>query len=198
MGDYKYSYSNIKFGIKMEVFMKAFKIFACCVFLISATTFMGCSSRSKMVPNLALETDLSRYPICFFSVESQVTEDMDKELNELKSGILQRMSELNIFRSIQFARACEKSEGCLHVKVTITETKKVSGSKRLALGYLAGRAKMKAEITLIDATTQETIGSYTVTGESGNTDFSGGTGEAIRKASEAIVEVIQENYSSWR
>ncbi len=159
---------------------------------------MGCSARSKMVPNLALETDLSRYPICVFSVEAQMMEDMNKELNELKSRILQRISELNIFRSIQFARACEKSEGCLLVKVTISEIKKVSGPKRFFLGSLAGRAKMKADITLIDATTQETIGSYTVTGESGNTDFSGGTGEAVRKTSEALVEVIQENYRTWR
>jgi hypothetical protein len=174
--------------------MKVFKIFKCCVFLISITIFMGCSSRSKMAPNLALETDLSQYPICVFSVEAQVTEDIDKELNELKSRILQGISELNIFRSIQFARACEKSEGCLQVNVLISEIKKVSGSKRFSLGSLAGRAKMKADITLIDGTNQETIGSYTVTGESGNTDFSGGTGEAIRKTSEAIVEVIQENY----
>ena len=111
---------------------------------------------------------------------------------------MQRISELNIFRSIQFARDCEKSEGCLLVRVTISEIKKVSGAKRFSLGSLAGRAKMKADITLIDAATQETIGSYTVTGESGNSDFSGGTGEAVRKTSEAIVEVIQENYRTRR
>lgn len=178
--------------------MKVFKIFVCCVSLSSIITFMDCSARSKMEPNLALETDLSRYPICVFSVESQVTEDMNKELNELKCRILQRISELNIFRSIQFARACEKSEGCLLVKVTIAEIKKVSGLKRFSLGSFAGRAKMRADITLIDAATQEIIGSYTVTGESGNTDFSRGTGEAIIKTSEAIVEVIQENYRTWR
>ena len=78
--------------------------------------------------------------------------------------------------------------------MTISEIKKVSGAKRFSLGSFAGRAKIKADITFIDAEAQVTIGSYTITGESGNTDFSGGTGDAIEKTSEAIVEIIQENY----
>ena len=178
--------------------MKVSKIFVYCVFLTSLTISMGCAARSTTVPNIILETNLSQYPVCVFSVESQVTEDMDKELNELKSKILYGISELNVFRSIQFSRACEKPEGCLHVRVTISEIKKVSGSKRFSLGSLAGRAKIKADVTLMNTATQETIGAYTVTGESGNTDWSGGTNEAIGKISEAIIAVIQQNYIKAR
>lgn len=80
---------------------------------------MGCSAKSQMVPNLALNTALSKYPVCAFSVESNESEDMDKELNELKAKIFEKVSNLNIFRSIQFAKDCEKVEGCLLVVVSI-------------------------------------------------------------------------------
>jgi hypothetical protein len=178
--------------------MKFFKIFVWCAFLISVATFMGCSARRQMVPNLYLNTSLSNYPVCVFSVESHVSEDINKELNELRSEIFKKVSILGVFRSIQFARDCEEAEGCLLVVISISDIKKVSGAKRFFLGAFAGRANMKTDITFIDAAAQETIGSYTVTGESGGTGLSGGTGDAIRKTSEAIVEIIQENYRTWR
>ncbi|UCC38605.1 MAG: hypothetical protein JSV96_12320 [Candidatus Aminicenantes bacterium] len=174
--------------------MKASKIFVWCVLLIFMAAFAGCTATSQMKPNLALNTGHNQYPVCAFSVESNVNEDLDKELIELKSEILKRVSHLNIFRSIQFTKDYEKAEGCLLVVVSISEIKKLSGSKRFFLGAMAARAKIKADITFIDAAAQETIGSYTVTGKSGGSDFSGGTGEAIRKTAEAIVEIIQENY----
>jgi hypothetical protein len=176
--------------------MKAFKIFVWCVLLIGIAAFAGCSATSQTKPNFALATGQNKYPVCAFSVESNLNEDLDKELIELKSEILKRVSHLDIFRSIQFTKEYEKEEGCLLVVVSISEIKKVSGAKRFSLGAIAGRAKIKADITFIDAAAQETIGSYTVTGKSGNSDYSGGTGEAIRKTAEAVVEIIQENYGS--
>jgi len=173
--------------------MKAFKTFVWCVLLIYIAAFAGCSDTNQTKPNLALNTGDNKYPVCTFSVESTVNEDLDKELIELKSEILKRVSHLDIFRNIQFTKDYEKAEGCLLVIVSISEIKKVSGSKRFSLGTMAGRAKIKADITFIDAAEQETIGSYTITGKSGNSDFSGGTGEAIRKTAEAVVEIIQEN-----
>lgn len=178
--------------------MKIFKIFLWCVFLISVATFMGCAAKSQMVPNLNLDTNLSNYPICVFSVESHVTQDINKELDELKSEIFEKISLLGVFRSIQFASDCEKAEGCLLVVISISDIKKVSGAKRFFLGAFAGRANVKADITFIDAATQETIGSYTVIGESGGTGLSGGTADAIRKTSEAIAKIIKDNYRTWR
>ena len=184
--------------LKRRVLLE-FKIFVWCIFLIFLASFMGCiAARNQMVPNLALDTSLSNYPVCVFSVESQMSQDMNKELSVLKKDIFEKVSNLNIFRSIQFARDCEKAEGCLLVVVSISEIKKVSGVKRFFLGVFAGRAMMKADITFIDAATQETIGSYTITGESGGSGMSGGTGDAIRKTSQAIVEIIQKNYRKWR
>jgi hypothetical protein len=57
---------------------------------------------------------------------------------------------------------------------------------------------MQTDIEFIDAETQESIGSYTITGESGGLGTSGGTGDAIKQTADAIVEIIKNNYRSWR
>jgi hypothetical protein len=49
---------------------------------------------------------------------------------------------------------------------------------------------MTTEIAIVDASTGKTLGSYTVTGESGGSGLSGGTSDAVVKTAEAVAALL--------
>ncbi|NIO02176.1 MAG: DUF4410 domain-containing protein [Candidatus Latescibacteria bacterium] len=164
------------------------------VLMLAGGVLVGCTAQSKMVSLRPLDTDLRPYTSMVVSVEPLVTEDVEKEIAALESLIVAKVEEVGVFEDVQVGSAEDSTEGTLLVKVTITEIKKVSEGQRFWLGAFAGRATMTTEVLFMVAVSRQTLGSYSITGESGGTGFSGGTGHAIDKTATGIADVIAKNY----
>lgn len=166
------------------------------ILIVTALLVMlgGCAAGYKMMPLRPLETDLQSYSSVILSVESDVTEDVQKEITDLEELALAKIKALNIYKSAELGEGTEAGEGTIIVKATIKEIKKVSGFTRFMAGAFAGRASMTTEVSFIDASSKKTLGTYSITGESGGTGMSGGTSDAVKKAAEGIAETLQKNY----
>jgi hypothetical protein len=130
-----------------------------------------------------------------------VTADVRKESSDLEGLVVSKIKALNAFKSVQLQSgpaakgAAKPAARTLLVKVVIAHVKKVGGTKRFMLGVGAGRASMTTEITFVQARTGEELGSYSVTGESGGSAFSGGTSDAVQKTAEGIADVISKSFA---
>jgi hypothetical protein len=153
---------------------------------------LGCAG-SRMATFRPLDTDLRPYSSFAFAVETKVTEDVTMEMTALEEQVILKVKELTLFQAVTLGEPEQPSEATLFVKAVISQIKKVSGSKRFFMGAFAGKASMTTDIFFIDAATGETLGAYSVTGESGGTGVSGGTNEAILKAAEGIAQIISEH-----
>lgn len=151
----------------------------------------GCAARSKSVALQPVTADMSRYKTVVISVESRVAGDVRKEQSDLDGLIVSRVKALNRYSSVQLKTGeVAATPETLLVNVGITHIKRVGGTKRFMLGAAAGRASMTTEITLVDSSTGKTLGSYTVTGQSGGTGLSGGTSDAVTKTAEAVAGLL--------
>ena len=165
--------------------------FSCAGLAVAGLVVSGCAARSKAVTLQPLTADMSHYKTVVISVESRVPGDVKKEKSDLEGLIVSRVKALNRFPSVQLkAGEVAATPETLLVNVGITHVKKVGGGKRFMLGAAAGRASMTTEITLVDSPTGRTLGSYTVTGESGGTGLSGGTSDAVTKTAEAVAGLL--------
>lgn len=156
---------------------------------------IACAASSTMVPEQPLATSLKAYTNFILSVESEVTEDVEKELNDLRGLVLSKVMSLNVFDKVQLQEDAESEEGTLLVDVKITDIRKVSKGTRFWLGAFAGQASMTTRLLFADAFTGDRLGIYTVTGSSGGMGYSGGTSDAVEKTIEAIADIISNNYN---
>jgi hypothetical protein len=154
----------------------------------------GCTARTQMVPLESLDTNLSPYTRAVVTAETAIAEDVTQELSVLKELTLTKLKELNTFQEVRLGAPEDAAPGTLHVKITISKIKKVSGGARFMLGAFAGRATMTTDVLFIDAASGKTLGSYSITGESGGTGYSGGTSDAVKKTAEGIAQVVSEHY----
>ncbi len=201
-------------GVKMKKckFLKSY-LFIILILLIS------CAS-SQITPEKPLSVGLNNYRNFVLSVKPMVTEDVEKELFDLRGLVLSKVMSLNVFDKVELLKDAkpedteptepepadaepteakpedaEPEERTLLLEILITDIRKVSSGSRFWLGAFAGEARMTNKLLFIDAATNERLGEYSVTGSSGGSGFSGGTNEAINKTIEAIVEVISNNYN---
>jgi hypothetical protein len=151
----------------------------------------GCAARSKSVTLQPLTADVGQYKNVVIAVESRVPGDVTKEKSDLEGLTVSRVKSLNRYSRVQLKTGdVVPTPGTLVVNVGITHLKKVGGTKRFMLGAAAGRASMTTEITLVDAATGKTVGSYTVTGQSGGSGLAGGTSDAVTKTAEAVAGLL--------
>lgn len=151
----------------------------------------GCAARSKSVTLQPITADMGQYKHVVIAVESRVPGDVTKEKSDLEGLTVSRVKGLSRFSSVQLKSGDVPAKPeTLVVNVGITHLKKVGGTKRFMLGAAAGRASMTTEITLVDAATGKTIGSYTVTGQSGGSGLAGGTSDAVTKTAEAVAGLL--------
>ncbi len=162
--------------------------------LIISMVLISCAS-SQITAEQPLSVGLNTYKNFALSVESMVTEDVEKELSDLRGLVLSKVMSLNVFDQVFLLDDRELPENTLLLKIIITDIRKVSSGSRLWLGAFAGEAYMTNKLLFIDALTNEKLGEYSVTGQSGSTAYAGGTNEAIEKTLEAIVEVITNNFN---
>jgi len=164
-----------------------------CVLLISAFLFISCAS-SELLTKKPLETKLNQYSNFVFFAETNVAEDVTEEITDLEVTVMDRVKELNLFASTELGDSTNAKEGSLIVKAIITDINKVSGLTRFLIGAFAGQASMTIDVSFIDAKTGNSIGEFSIKGESGGTGVSGGTSEAIEMTADKIAEVISQNY----
>jgi hypothetical protein len=163
--------------------------------LIALQVFLsGCAARSQLVSVQPVVTDLGTYSSVVLWVQSGVADDVEQEMSDLEGLTLSRIKALNLVEDVQLGEGIGGQPGTLIVKATISEMKKVSGTRRVLLGAFAGRASMTTEILLVDAATGKTLGSFSVTGQSGGAGVSGGTSDAVQKAAQGIADIIAQNY----
>jgi hypothetical protein len=81
------------------------------------------------------------------------------------------------------------------INADITEIRKVSKSKRLWEGAVAGRARIRVHVTVCDFNSGAQIETFETEGESsGGSALAGTTDEAIaRAAGEVVVEILKIN-----
>jgi hypothetical protein len=162
----------------------------CCTALAVAIV-SGCAARSKAVTLQPVTADMSQYKTVVISVESRVPGDVSKEKIDLEGQTVSRVKALNRFSSVQLKTGdVAPTPETLVVNVGITNLKRVGGTKRFMLGAAAGRASMTTEITLVVSATGKTLGSYTVTGQSGGSGLAGGTSDAVTKTAEAVAGLL--------
>jgi len=165
--------------------------FSCATLVVAGAVVSGCAARSKAVTLQPVTADMSRYKTVAVSVESRVPGDVTKEKTDLEGLIVSRVRALNRFSTVQLQTGdLAAMPETLVVKVGITHLRKVGGTKRFMLGAAAGRASMTTEITLVDSSTGRTLGSYTVTGQSGGSGLAGGTSDAVTKTAEAVAALL--------
>ncbi len=140
----------------------------------------GCSARSSAVVATP-PPDISFYSTLAVAVESTVG-DTEKEKIALATQIMALAKPRGRFKEVRAAAARENKPRTLLLTATITNVKKVGGTKRFMLGVGGGRANVSAQVNLTDAKTGKAVGSYAVKGESGGSAFSGGTEDAVGKA----------------
>ena len=175
--------------------MKNFKLVLNGFLLAVVALLIGCAASNKMIPKQPLNMSLESYKNFGVYVESAVTVDVEKELTDLRCLILSRIIELGFFNKIILKDDVKPGENTLIVNVKITKIRKVSRRARFFLGSFAGKASMTAKLLFVDANSNKILGTYTVIGSSGNHDFSGGTQKAVKKTTEAIAEIISDNYN---
>jgi hypothetical protein len=186
---------------------------------IGMMLLVSCAS-SQITPEKPLSAELGNYRNFVLSVEPMVTEDVEKELSDLRGLVLSRVMSLNVFDKVELLQDTvseeieheeaepkdtvtediapedtEPEESTLLLRILITEINKVSSASRFWLGAFAGEARMTNKLLFVDALTGEKLGEYTVTGHSGSTAYAGGTNEAIEKTVEAIVKIISNNFN---
>lgn len=163
------------------------------VVLALVVTLGGCTAGFKMVPvNPLPEGGLRTYSSVVLSVESNVTEDVQKEMNDLEELAIKKIKALGIYQSARLGEAADAGEGTIIVKAAISQIKKVSGFTRFMAGAFAGRASMTTDVSFIDAPSKKVLGTYSITGESGGTGYSGGTSDAVVKAAEGIADILKQ------
>ena len=154
--------------------------------------FSGCGG-SSMTVQQPIEKSLTPFSNFLFYCESNVAEDVTEEITELEAEVAKEVKTLAVFDSIMLGDTEEVTDGTLKVKATIQQIDKVSGAERFFLGAFAGSASMTIDVLFSDAATGETLGAFSITGESGGTGLSGGTSEAITETAIAIRDLIKEN-----
>lgn len=151
----------------------------------------GCASTGQTVAAAPPVTKLSAYDSVVVNVTSSVPET-SRETVQLESMIISSLRDSNLFRNVTAASAGGK--GDLRIDAVISDLRKVSGAKRALLGGFAGRGNMVVDVKLVDAKSNNAVGTFTAKGTtSGGTVFAGTTEQAIELAAREIVEYIQKN-----
>lgn len=129
------------------------------------------------------------------SVESNVFEDVTREIARLEVELVDRFRALDAVSQISLGELPGRHEDAVLVRISITGIRKVGRTRRFFFGEMAGRASLTADVEFVDGGSGNVLGRYEVVGKSGNTRFSGVTGDAVEKTAEAILAVMVEGYS---
>jgi hypothetical protein len=154
----------------------------------------GCTATFQTTPIQPLEPAGGLH-IHIANIESNVPEDISQEISDLEIELVDRFRALDAVSQVSLGGLPGEHTDAVLVKVSISGIRKVCRAQRFFLGELTGRASMTADVEFIDADSGIVLGRYEVVGKSGNTEFSGVTGDAVEKTAEAILAVMADGYS---
>jgi hypothetical protein len=131
-------------------------------------------------------THLGTYQTVLVQVSSDV-KDRTKEAIEIEATVAMIAREKLRFQQVLTQRHAPDAKGDLCIEARIVRLENVTAESRNRSGVLAGRARVTADVVLIDVVTGAVAGRFTAEGESSG---AGTTEQAIKRASEQIVPFV--------
>jgi len=121
--------------------------------------------------------------------------DAAGEARTLRDKIISGLNDTHSFKEVSGSQAELDSGSGIRIEAEITDLRRVSKSRRLWLGLLAGQARILVNVTVSDLNTGQQIETFKAEGESsGGSARAGTTEEAIERAAEVVVgEVLKIN-----
>lgn len=156
----------------------------CCTLLALAS----CAGTTQ-IEREPVTAALTRYQAIALTVDETVDEDVTEEMKELQERVVAAVESLHSFTKVTAADAATAPQPCLRVEATIKKVRKVSDSARFWSGAFAGKASLTAEVRFLDEA-GTSLGCYEITGTSGSTGFSGGTGDAVANVAKDVASLI--------
>jgi len=155
-----------------------------------AASLTGCGSSAR-IHIAAPATRLSEFKTALVQGSSDV-EGATKEAIQLEATVAMIAREIVPFQQVLTKRNVPDARVDLRVEARIVLLKKVTAESRAARGMLAGRARVAADVVLIEVTTGAVVGRFTVEGQSSGV---GTTEQAIRRASEQLVAFVLARFN---
>ena len=137
-------------------------------------------------------TRLSNVNTMLVDVSSDL-DDAKKEAIEFEATVAMIARETLPFQQVLTKRHSPEASVDVRVEARIVRLEKVTPASRALHGILAGRARVAADVMLIDVTTRAVVGRFTVEGQS---SFVGMTEQAIKRASEQVVAFVAAHVKS--
>ena len=158
-------------------------------------TLAGCAS-SGMVQHASPITAQKPFDLDVILVKtSSSLEGAEEEKTMLKDALVSGLRDTQMFKEVSEDKAEIGPGSGIKIDAGITAIKKVSKTKRLWAGAMAGRARIQIRVLVTDLHSGSQIESFEAEGESsGGSALAGTTGEAIeRAAAEVVGEVLKIN-----
>lgn len=153
-----------------------------------AAVSVGCAARSSVATTDPLTADISSYSAIVIDMQNSL-EDADERgdaLRNLSLQVLNQVTATGLFSDVRMGDGAAEEAGVLLMRVNVTNLREVGSAARFIGGVFAGRAGTTMEIDLIDAQSGDVLESQEVTGQSGGAAISGGTGDALEQAANAV------------
>jgi uncharacterized protein DUF4410 len=131
-------------------------------------------------------TRLGSYKTMLVHVSSDL-EDAKKEAIQLEATVAMIVRQKLSFQQVLTKRNSQESSVDLAVEARIVRLEKVTPESRQDLGWLAGQARLTADVVLIDVKTGAVVARFTAEGQS---SVVGTTEQAIKRASEQIAAFV--------
>jgi hypothetical protein len=163
--------------------------------LLLLLTLVGCVSSglvhgaSPITAHKPLDLDL------IFVKTSSSLGDLEVEQRTLSDSVVSGLRETGLFKAVSANKAEVDSGSGITINADIIEIKEISKTRRLWAGAMAGRARVRVQVTVCDLNSGSQIETFEADGESsGGSALAGTTDEAIQRAAEAVVgEVLKIN-----
>ena len=152
---------------------------------------IGCAGGHKIKETSPLEGKLGAYSVVQIAAKSS-DEDAGEDLGSFRSALVAKLTERDLFKG--YVTHEEPGAADLRLAVTLTGIRRVSETTRFLVGGMAGKAKLFADVELIEIGTGRTLGSFKIEGKSsGGTVAAGTTPEAVVNAANGIAQYIADH-----
>jgi hypothetical protein len=117
--------------------------------------------------------------------------DLEPEKQRLNDALVSDLRDSQMFKEVAANKADLGSGSGITIDAQIIEIKEVSKDKRSWAGAMAGRAKIRVQVTVSDLNSGNQIETFEADGQSsGGSALAGTTDEAVERAAEEVVVQI--------
>lgn len=145
----------------MYPMFRTLKLVALSSLLAAAVLATGCATTAKTENGSPLTEKLSKYNKIDVRVKTGIGEAKES-LNTIETQIANKLEPR--FKTVRLVEG-EKEEGTVVLNLDLVDYKRHSNISRFFLGTLPGPDRIIVHATLVDLTTNKTIGTFTGTGE---------------------------------